>query len=80
MRCPECQGRGRIRGIDDYYECHVCRGVREITAERYAQWDQTDGAYSRELEARLDALKSITSDYREWEQLAFDLEPTAQRA
>ena len=80
MRCPSCAGKGKIRGIDDWYECHVCRGSREITAERYAHWDATEGGYSRELEARLSALKSIASDYREWEQLAFDLGPVPQRA
>lgn len=75
MRCPSCQGRGRIRGIDEFYECDVCRGMREITAERHAAWELTDGAYSRELEAKLDALKGIASEYREWEQLTFDLGP-----
>ena len=80
MRCTECNGRGRIRGIDDYYECPLCRESREITAERFAHWDATEGGYSRELEARLTALKSIASDYREYEQLAFDLGPVPQRA
>lgn len=75
MRCPECAGKGKIRGLDEWYECHLCRGTREITAERYAQWDLTDGAYSRELEAKLDALKSIAWEYREYHQLTFDLEP-----
>lgn len=80
MRCPSCAGKGKIRGIDDWYECHVCRGSREITAERFAHWDATEGGYSRELEARLSALKLIASDYREWEQLAFDLGPVPHRA
>lgn len=72
MRCPNCQGRGQIRGIDDTYECDVCRGMREITPERHAQWLATEAVYEQQIDERYE---KVANHWRPYKQLAFDLTP-----